>query len=161
MARQKEFRLTGRHVLAMFIAFFGLIFAVNFYMAWLANKSWTGLLPGNGYEASIKFNAEAAKVRAMLAKGWRTKLTHDRSGRIVIELTDAKGRPVTGLKVTGVIGRPVQNRDDRKLVFTERKIGLYEATTPLKVGVWHLDAWFRRGEELQWRLSERFVIRPD
>jgi nitrogen fixation protein FixH len=39
---QKEF--TGRHMLLIMIAFFGVIIAVNITMAVVARQSWTGLV---------------------------------------------------------------------------------------------------------------------
>ncbi|RWK14298.1 FixH family protein, partial [Mesorhizobium sp.] len=47
---------TGRHMLAIILAFFGVVIAVNLTMATLANTSWTGLVVENTYVASQQFN---------------------------------------------------------------------------------------------------------
>ncbi len=52
--------LTGWHVLAMFVAFFGVIIAVNITMAWKAISTFPGLEVENGYVASQSFDAEMA-----------------------------------------------------------------------------------------------------
>ncbi len=157
---KSEFRLTGWHVLAMLVAFFGVVFAVNFYMAYLSQKSWTGLLPGNGYEASIKYDKEAARVRAMLAKGWRTHLLVRPDGLIAIRVEDKKGRPVTALKATAQIGRPASNRDDRTVILKETKVGVYAIDKPLKSGAWRMLVTFKRGGKEVWRAHARFMIAP-
>ena len=44
--------LTGKHVLFMVLAFFGVIIAVNFTMAYQAVSTFPGLEVRNGYVAS-------------------------------------------------------------------------------------------------------------
>jgi len=153
---EKEFRLTGRHVFLMLAAFFGVIFAANILLVYQANRSWTGKLPGNGYEASIKFNKEAAKARAMLAKGWKSTVVIEPDGRIAITLKDRKGRPVTGLRAVATLGRPAGNRED----FTV-EIGVYETTQELKSGGWRIETRFYRGPELAWRSEAEFIVKPE
>jgi len=152
------FRLTGKHVLAMLIAFFGIIFAVNGVLVYLAQTSWTGLMKGNGYEASIKYNKEAEKARKMLAKGWRTQILVPRDGRVMIELKDKAGQPLSGLVAKVKIGRPVGERDDREFAFRDNGAGRYVIPEPLKPGAWKLWAEFFRGGELVWRTSAKFVV---
>ncbi len=161
MRANKEFRLTGYHVLAMLVAFFGVIFAANALLVYQSNSSWTGLLPGNGYEASIKYDKEAARARAMLAKGWKTTVVIEKSGRIAISVKDRNGRPVTGLSAHAILGRPAGDRDDFRVDLKETKTGLYETTQQLKPGGWRLEARFFRGPELQWRSEAQFIVKPE
>ena len=49
---------TGRHMLLIMLAFFGVIISVNIVIAVIANKSWTGLIVKNSYVASQEFNAK-------------------------------------------------------------------------------------------------------
>ncbi len=160
MARHegREFTLRGGHVLAMLIAFFGVVFAVNGVFVYYSQTTWTGKLPGNGYEASIKYNKEAEKARRLLAKGWHTKVLVRRDGHVVIELRDRDGAPVSGLVVKARVGRPVGERDDRSIAFVERGVGRYVSSEPLAPGAWRLDAQFHRGRELVWRASAGFVV---
>ncbi len=157
---KSEFRLTGWHVLAMLVAFFGVVFAANFYMAYLSQKSWTGLLPGNGYEASIKYDKEAARVRAMLAKGWKTHLLVRPNGMVAIKVEDNKGRPVTALKATAQLGRPASDREDRTVTLKETKVGVYAIDEPLKSGAWRMLVSFTRDGKEVWRAHARFMIAP-
>jgi nitrogen fixation protein FixH len=41
---QKGFVFTGYHMLAILVAFFGVIISVNLLMAYYANSSWSGLI---------------------------------------------------------------------------------------------------------------------
>ncbi|HHN72553.1 MAG TPA: hypothetical protein ENK13_00540, partial [Thermopetrobacter sp.] len=157
---EQGFRLTGLHVLLMLVAFFGVVFAANFLLVWLSSSSWTGTLPGNGYEASIKYNREAAKARAMLAKGWKSRVLVHPDGRVEVELKDAAGRPLTGFEGRAVIGRPAGDRDDREVRLVERDIGRYALPQPLSSGAWRLHAGFYRRGTLQWRAEARFIVTP-
>ncbi len=158
---KKEFRLTGFHVLMMLIAFFGIIFAVNFQLVYLANTSWTGKLPGNGYEASIKYDAEAKKARAMLAKGWKAILGTTGDHHLYITLKTRDGKPVSGLAVRATIGRPAGNRDDHALHMSETAPGRYQTSAPLGSGAWRVDVRFLDGRELAWRVNDEFIIKPE
>ncbi len=155
----KEFQLTGWHVLAMLVVFFGVIFTVNGMLVYYSQTSWTGLVPGNGYEASKKYNKQAATARAMLAKGWHTKVIVLRSRRVAVELKDAKGQPLTGMQVTAVFSRPVGTRDDRTMSLRERTAGHYETAETLPLGKWIADIRFHRNGELQWRATADFLMR--
>ena len=156
---QKEFRLTGWHVLLMLVAFFGVVFTVNGIFIYYSQVSWTGLLPGNGYEASLKYNKEAAKARAILAKGWQTKVLVPKDGRIIVELQDGKGEPVTGLVAKGRAMRAVGVRGDRDIVLQERGIGRYALRGDgLAPGAWHIDVKFTRGDETLWRAQAQLVV---
>ncbi|ESY87148.1 FixH family protein, partial [Mesorhizobium sp. LNHC229A00] len=67
---RKPREFTGRHMLAIIPAFFGVVIAVNLTMATLANTSWTGLVVENTYVASQQFNRKAEEGRAQAALGW-------------------------------------------------------------------------------------------
>ena len=89
---QKQKVFTGWHMLAIMIAFFGVIIAVNLTMAFYANSSWTGLIVKNSYVASQTFNERAAEGRAQAALGWNGDLIVE-DGAITSRLTDASGTP--------------------------------------------------------------------
>ena len=71
---QKEIK--GGHVLAMLTAFFGVIFGVNFLLAYLANSTWSGLVVENGYVASQNFDKDLAKAKAQEALGWKVDFAY-------------------------------------------------------------------------------------
>ena len=55
--------LKGRHIAVIFISGFGIVMAVNFYMAALATQGFGGVVVENSYVASQKFNGWLEKAR--------------------------------------------------------------------------------------------------
>nr|WP_025030520.1 FixH family protein [Nitratireductor aquibiodomus] len=110
--KQKEF--TGWHMLAIMIAFFGVIITVNLTMAFYAQSSWTGLIVKNTYVASQTFNERAEEGRQQAALGWKGELSVD-GDAITYRLLDASGDPVPLESVTMVMHRPVTADEDVSL----------------------------------------------
>src|SRR5690554_7987410 len=94
---QREF--TGRHMLFVMLAFFGVIITVNVTMAVLANRSWTGLVVGNTYVASQEFNERTERGRAQIALGWEPALTVE-PGRLAYRIADENGSTISLDRVT-------------------------------------------------------------
>ena len=125
--------LTGWHVLAMFLAFFGVIIAVNVTMAWQAIKTFPGLEVANGYVASQSFDAEKAAQKALQ---WQLTPQYDpAAGQMRLAFTDAAGQPVTVGALTVLIGRATEASDDVRPVFVQNG-GVYAAPVMLPYGKW-------------------------
>ena len=135
-ATQKQ--LTGWHVFAMLVAFFGVILGVNLTMAYLANSTWPGLVVANGYVASQSFDKDLAKARAQEALGWSVGFSND-ADRIRLTFADAKGAKIEGLAITGDLGRTVTDAQDQKLTFSSMGSGAYAAPANLTPGVWEVE----------------------
>ena len=73
--------LTGRSVLIMLLAFFGVMLAVNFYMARAAIATHPGLDHRNAYEAGVAYNKEIEAAKAQNALGWSVGLSRAQKGR--------------------------------------------------------------------------------
>lgn len=108
-----ERKLTGLHVLLMFLGFFGLIFAVNFTMAYNAIATFPGLEVKNGYVASQNFDRELA---AQLALGWDVSARLD-GDELRISIRDKAGQPVRVKDIGGIFGRATETRDDQNPKF--------------------------------------------
>ncbi|MBK8456098.1 MAG: FixH family protein [Phyllobacteriaceae bacterium] len=102
---QASREFTGKHLLFILVAFFGVIFAVNFTMAWLANSTWTGLVVPNSYIASQEFNGKAADAATQIARGWKYDLAVS-GGRVAFLLKTETGSVVTANGVTVTFKRP-------------------------------------------------------
>lgn len=125
--------LTGLHVLAMFVAFFGVIIAVNGLLAWKAISTFPGLEVENGYVASQSFDREMAAQKAL---HWALKPHYDApANQMRLAFTDAAGQPVTLAALTVLIGRTTESVDDRTPAFTLRD-GVYVAPVALPLGKW-------------------------
>ena len=64
-----EWTFTGRHMLLVMVAFFGVTITVNLVLAFFATSSWTGLIVKNSYVASQEYNEKLAEARAQDALG--------------------------------------------------------------------------------------------
>ncbi|MEO8242166.1 MAG: FixH family protein [bacterium] len=125
--------LTGWHVLAMFVAFFGVVIAVNVTLAWKAISTFPGLEVDNGYVASQSFNVEMAAQKAL---HWTLKPSYDTArNELRLEFKDASGAPVTVASLAVVVGRTTEASDDRTPVFAELG-GVYVAPETLALGKW-------------------------
>lgn len=150
-----SFTFTGRHMLAVMIAFFGVVIVVNATMAVLASKSWTGLVVKNSYVASQKFNEELEAARKQKALGWKSDIAYSR-GVLSITLADKNGEAVILDGLFGVAGRPTSESQDRSFQLAHRGRGTYSAYLYLDDGIWDVrvagslgDTAYRRDLRLQ------------
>ncbi|WP_048649292.1 FixH family protein [Nitratireductor soli] len=153
--RQKEF--TGRHMLFIMLAFFGVIIAVNFTMAFLANSSWTGLIVQNSYVASQTFNERAAEGRAQAALGWQGALGVS-DGVVTYRLTDAGGSPIHLDDVRVTMHRPVTADEDVSLAMTVDGDGGFSAAHGPGDGTWVVKIEADAGLDHPYRDVRRIVI---
>jgi nitrogen fixation protein FixH len=148
--------LTGWHVLAIVIIFFGTIIAVNVAMAVAAVGTFPGLVVENSYVASQHYDELLAKARAQDAKGFVDELSVNK-GTLTFALS-TPGGPVSGLAVSAHVGRPSTTREDRDIAFASRGNGAYVGTTPLPAGLWEVDLEARRGGELVFRRTQEVRV---
>lgn len=119
-------RFTGWHMLAIMVAFFGTVIAVNVLMARLALSTFSGEVVENSYVASQQFNGWLAEARAERLLGWHTTIAQ-RGNRLTLALSDASGRPITGARISGEAAHPLGRSDVQALVFHEGADGVYAA----------------------------------
>ena len=87
--------LTGRMVLLLLIAFFGIVISVNVVLIRAAAVTFGGVETESSYKAGLAFKQEASFAQAQDHRNWRVDIfvTHLRSGETEIELVvrDAQG----------------------------------------------------------------------
>lgn len=129
--------LTGRKVLMIALAFFGVIISVNVYMMVQAIGGFPGLVEQHPYVASQKFDATR---NAQIAQGWRTTLVWQ-DGRLEASMTDRDGAPLRGLIVTADIGRPATREGEVVVTLTPSSgaPGVYGADLALAPGRWRAE----------------------
>jgi nitrogen fixation protein FixH len=134
--------ITGRFVLVIFIAFFGVIAAVNAVMMTLAIRTMPGLDVANGYVASQAMNQEFEAMRIQTERGWKADVSvqlKNSQAPISLSLTDKAGSPVTGLAVTARLAHPALTRADHSGILIERRPGFYSAEiSDIQPGAWTL-----------------------
>ncbi|MDB6176152.1 FixH family protein [Paracoccus sp. Z330] len=125
--------LTGRHVLIITLAAFGVIIAVNITMAVKAVGTFPGLEVKNSYVASQGFDRERAAQDAL---GWTVMADYDGEW-LEIAVTDADGLPAPAKNLSVTIGRPTHVRADQSPELAYRN-GVYRAAVSLPPGVWNI-----------------------
>jgi nitrogen fixation protein FixH len=114
--------INGRHVTAAFLAFFGIVVAVNLVMARAAVVHFTGLVVPNSYVASQQFNEKIAAHRALENMGFTEKV-EARGGRLSWIVADAAGSAAAITAARIHFNRPIGTRDDVTLELVELKPG--------------------------------------
>lgn len=150
--------LTGRHVLAMLLAFFGVIIGVNLTMAYFANSTWSGLVVANGYVASQSFDKDLARARAQEALGWKVGFSFERDS-VHLSFVDAEGAAIDKLVITGQLERTVTDKQDQALAFAPLGGGVYAAPATLSPGVWEVEIDAKGGGVPDYRKIFRFFVK--
>ena len=128
-----ERQFTGKHALAVFVAAFGVIIAVNLVLAYSAVKTFPGLEVGNSYVASQEFNERLEEQQSL---GWEIKVELT-GGLLVLHITDQAGSPVEVAELRAVVGRATHVKDDFSPDFTFDGIA-YAAPASLGKGNWNI-----------------------
>ena len=136
---RKGFVFTGWHMVGVMCLFFGTIISVNFYMAWRATHTWSGLVVKNTYVASQEFNGKVAEAKALAATGVVGTLDLDGSD-IRYRLSDADERAVAADAVMLSFKRPVGEEQDFDLSLEQQGEGLFSARRDLPDGTWIVEA---------------------
>jgi nitrogen fixation protein FixH len=135
--------LTGRTVLVMLVAFFGVVIAVNVTMMKLAIATLPGTEVDSAYSASLAYEKEIAAAHDQDARDWKVDAHVERSGQggatLRVEARDRNGQPMSGLKFSGRFERPTDRRADLPVVLAEVGIGIYRGSAEaLAPGQWDL-----------------------
>ena len=143
-------RFSGWHMTAILCAFFGVVIAVNIYMASLASSTFSGEVVGNSYEASQHFNRwldEAAKEKAL---GWKATVSRQIDGKLAVSITG----PGSGEAVlVGEAWKPLGAAVEMKLNFREISPGNYISHEVMPAGRWTLRLALSQNGKL-WRSEE-------
>jgi nitrogen fixation protein FixH len=154
---RKPREFTGRHMLAIILAFFGVVIAVNLTMATLANTSWTGLVVENTYVASQQFNKKAEEGRAQAALGWTGNLTIA-WGEVRYGLTDATGKPVPLHGVQVLFRHPAYEKEDESVTLALASGQDFAAQHMPRDGVWIIEINADAGLARPYRDVRRIMI---
>ncbi len=129
--------ITGRKVALWFVAFFGIVIAVNLLMARLAIGTFGGTVVDNSYVASQNYNEWLAAGRAQAALGWTVTAQREPDDRVAIIVVMRDGRPLTDGVISAVASHPLGRAADRRLSFIATD-GRFVSTAPLPTGRWQL-----------------------
>lgn len=160
MSPERAGRLTGRHVLIAVVAFFGTVFLANGIFLYSALSTYTGVVAQEPYRKGLQYNERIAAAERQDQLGWQADTALVPEQGLSLVLRDRQGGPVSGLFVSGVLGRPSTNQHDQNVTLTEVEPGRYVAPVDgLTPGAWLIDlqaVWIGTGDkEPVYRLRTR------
>lgn len=133
--------LKGRHVLFWLLGFFGLMFVVNGIFLFHAITSFPGEEVKKSYLQGLSYNETLAKRAEQATLGWHMAIGVD-GERLVVQIIDRNGTPLSGRSVTAEVRRRATTGEDRKLALTPRSDGIHEANVSgLQMGQWEVRAF--------------------
>ena len=125
-------RFNGRHMLFIMVAFFGVVVAVNFYMARLASSTFSGVVVENSYVASQHFNRWLDEAHREDALGWHASATREGDGHVGVTLANVPA----GAVVSGSAWHPLGRQPDHVLHFTAAPNGRFVSAEQVPAGRW-------------------------
>ena len=129
--------ITGWHMLAGFAAFFGVIIAVNFYMASLARSTFGGVVVENSYVAGQHYNEWLQKAEAQKALGWTESVTLDADRHVIVRMSK-DAAPLSGIAATGEASHPLGRAPAIALTFHTYDTGIVRSEEVLPAGRWQV-----------------------
>lgn len=130
---ERKRELTGRKVLAIFVSIFGVIIAVNAFMAYSAVSTFPGLEVQNSFVASQGFNDRLERQRGL---GWDIRVEVE-DGELRVHITDPDGSPAAVADLNATLGRATHTRDDVSPEFVYIRDS-FRAPVDLENGNWNL-----------------------
>lgn len=127
---KREF--TGRHMIAVMAAGFGIVIAVNLMMASLASSTFGGIVVENSYVASQKFNGWLAAADKSAQLGWKVALARGDDGKLVV----TTGNVPDGAKVSAMAHHPLGRLPDTAIGFVAEGRDRYVSDNRLPDGRW-------------------------
>jgi nitrogen fixation protein FixH len=156
--------LTGRHVFAILVAFFGTIASADRFLLWSAVRTWSGAETTSAYKAGQLYGGEVARARAQAGLGWRLEASLERqpsgAAQVRVAARDANGAALLGRELSATLQRPTDKRADLLLDLTERPPGLYSGeVAAMAPGQWDLVIDVSERGERAFRRTTRLVLR--
>lgn len=135
--------LTGGKVLAMLIAFFGVIISVNMVMMRLAIRTMPGTEVDSAYTASLAYEKEIVTAHDQNARNWKVDAHIERGpgggATLRVEAKGNDGKPMSGMKFQGRFERPTDRRADQPVALAETGAGIYRGNaSDIAAGQWDL-----------------------
>ena len=157
--------LTGGKVLAMILAFFGVIMFVNLGLL-LPNAVGTfrGLETDSAYRASQQFNTTLASAAEQQARGWNIEAFVERNpdGTAYAEVTtrDRDGNMLPDMAGEITLARPADSNLDRPATLERISYGVYEAHfEDVPAGQWDLVLTLSEDGEQVFHSRNRVMLR--
>lgn len=126
----KEF--TGKHMLAVFVMGFGIVMAVNFFMASLATGGFSGVVVKNSYVASQNYNGWLAAAEKQRALGWEAAVSRNDTGKLQIATLNTPAE----ITINAELERPLGDPERHAAILSNAGNGLFITDKVLPAGRW-------------------------
>lgn len=139
----------------------GLVIAVNMVLLFFALRTFPGLVVANAYERGRGYGAEIERTEAQDALGWTLEVHHEAGGdRMVVQLSDARSRPIDGLVITAIADRPVGRLVSMPVPLAAAGGARYAGTfAPDARGAWDVTVAARDPAGNVFRATRRVIVR--
>ncbi|MFA6219771.1 MAG: FixH family protein [Erythrobacter sp.] len=136
-------RFSGWHMTAILVGGFGVVVAVNVFMATQAVGSFGGVVVENSYVASQEFNDwldEAAKENAL---GWTATVGRDGNGKLAVTTRNTPA----GTTATAQLRHPLGHEKPRSWTLVADGAGGFTSTERLPEGRWLVRVTLANGSD--------------
>ena len=158
----KERPITGFKVLLAFIAFFGVVGAVNGVMIRFATATFGGVEEKSPYRVGLQFNREIAAAASQNALKWNVQahfsdVASDRM-QLTVNVRDSHDAAPSNIVLEARLSHPSDQRHDHEIVLSEGRPGSFSGEFARDPGQWNLviEAW--RGDERLFRSVNRIGL---
>jgi|SRR6185312_15758895 len=160
---KKPYELTGRAVLVWFVAFFGVVFAVNAVLVKAATSTFGGVETSSSYKAGQMFEQEVARAERQDAQHWKIggTLVRDTSGEAVLAISarDEKGAPLSGLTAKARLAHPADERLDHTIALARIGSGEFKGEADAAPGQWELIVDLYKGDDRVFRSRSKVILK--
>jgi nitrogen fixation protein FixH len=145
----------------IFVAFFAVIFAVDFFYIYLAQTTWRGVSTQDSYHKGLNYNQSISAVEDQKNLGWKIDIKYrndgNKTGVLTVDLADKNSAIIRDAKIKVNFKRPIQEGFDfsKDLEFVKNKYKA-EITFPLK-GQWEFELVISRDGEV-FQEVKRYVV---
>ena len=154
-------KLTGRKVLVILLAFFGVIATVDAIMIYFAKTTFRGLDGDRPYEAGLSFNRDLEAAREQEKLGWTVDMgveAGSTGARVVARPRDKSGQAISGLSVRVRFRHPTDRGRDSIVPMPETSQGVYSGPVSASSGSWLIDLEMEKGGKVVFRSKNRVDI---
>lgn len=155
--------ITGRFVLICFIAFFGVVAAVNAVMIRYAVSTFAGTQTDSSYRAGLAYDTEEAAAAAQDGLHWKVEggFSRDAAGEAVlnVDVRDARQARVAGITVTARLAHPLNSRLDHHMTLVRMADGSFRGAADVEPGQWTLTLDIARDRARVYRSVSRLVLK--
>jgi len=160
---QEPKTFTGKTMLIWLFAFFGVIFAANGVLFWLAETSFPGVTVDSSYKASQAYNQSIATAREQAARGWEVNAglsrTSEAAAHLEVTALDKTKAPLTGLAFSATLQQLARD-GSISVRLDDRGSGRYTADiADVSAGNWYLILEARSGDEQVFRSENRLFLK--